>query len=61
MLGRVVGTSDGALAVARNANEILDEGDAAFAGFLAATSEFAAANPDVGLADEDEPTAVVPV
>jgi hypothetical protein len=55
VLGRVVAASDGALAVARNANEILDEADAAFAGFLAAVREFAAANPDLGLAAE-EPT-----
>ena len=55
VLGRVVGASDGALAVARNANEVLDEADAAFAGFLAAARDFAAANPDVGLAEE-EPT-----
>jgi putative flavoprotein involved in K+ transport len=55
VLGRVVGASDGALAVARNANEILDEADAAFADFLAAAREFAAAHPDVGLAEE-EPT-----
>ncbi len=29
VVGRVVGASDGALAVARNANDILDEADAA--------------------------------
>jgi putative flavoprotein involved in K+ transport len=55
VLGRVIGASDGTLAVARNANEVLDEADAAFAGFVAAAHEFAAANPDVGLAEE-EPT-----
>jgi putative flavoprotein involved in K+ transport len=55
VLGRVVGASDDALAVATNANEILDEADAAFAGFLAAAREFAAANPDPGFAEE-EPT-----
>jgi len=55
VLGRVVGASDNTLAVARNANEILDEADAAFAGFLATAREFAAANPDLGLAEE-EPT-----
>jgi putative flavoprotein involved in K+ transport len=53
VLGRVVGASDGALAVARNANEILGEADAAFAGFLAAAREFAAANPDTGLTEEE--------
>jgi putative flavoprotein involved in K+ transport len=55
VLGRVVAASDHTLAVARDANEILDEADSAFAGFLAAAREFAAANPDVGLAEE-EPT-----
>ena len=53
VVGRVVGASDGALAVATNANEILDEADAAFATFLAAAREFAAAHPDLGLAEED--------
>ena len=55
VLGGVVGSSDDTLAVAGNANEILDEADAAFVGFLAGAREFAAANPDVGLAEE-EPT-----
>jgi putative flavoprotein involved in K+ transport len=61
VLGRVIGASDGTLAVARNANEVLDEADAAFAGFLAAAREFAATNPDVELSEE-EPTgsAVLP-
>lgn len=61
VLGRVLGASDGTLAVARNANEVLDEADAAFAGFLAAAREFAAANRDVELSEE-EPTelAVLP-
>jgi putative flavoprotein involved in K+ transport len=61
VLGRVLGVSDGRLAVARNANEVLDEADAAFAGFLAAARAFAAANPDLDLAEE-EPTgsAVLP-
>jgi putative flavoprotein involved in K+ transport len=55
VLGRVVGASDGAVAVAMNANEILDEADLAFTGFLSAAREFAAASPDRGLAEE-EPT-----
>lgn len=61
VLGRVLGASDGTLAVARNANEVLDEADAAFAGFLAAAREFPAANPDTELAEE-QPTrsAVLP-
>jgi putative flavoprotein involved in K+ transport len=53
VLGRVVAASDGTLAVAGNANEILDEADEAFAGFMAAAREFAAANPDVELAEEE--------
>jgi putative flavoprotein involved in K+ transport len=61
VLGRVLGASDGTLAVARNANEVLDEADETYAGFLAAAREFAAANPDMDLAEE-EPTgsAVLP-
>ena len=55
VLGRVVGTSDGTLTIARNANDILDDADAAFGGFLAAARELAAANPDLDLAEE-EPT-----
>jgi putative flavoprotein involved in K+ transport len=55
VLGRVIGASDGTLAVARNANEILDEADAAFAGFLAAARDYAAANPNPDLSEE-EPT-----
>jgi putative flavoprotein involved in K+ transport len=53
VLGRVAGASDGTLAIERNANEVLDEADAAFAGFLEAAREFAAANPDVDLAREE--------
>lgn len=61
VLGRVIGASDGTFAVARNANDVLDEADAAFAGFLAAALEIAATNPDVELS-EGEPTgsAVLP-
>ena len=55
VLGRAIGVSDGTLAVARNANEVLEEADAAFAGFLAAAREFAATNPDLELSEE-EPT-----
>jgi len=54
--------SDGRLVVASNANETLDEADAATDGFLAAAREFAAANPDVELAAEEsaEPKAPRP-
>ena len=53
VLGRVLDASDGRLVAARYANEVLDEADSAFAGFLTTAREFAAANPDLGL-DEDE-------
>ena len=53
VLGRIVGASDDGLTVARNANEILNEADAAFSGFLAAAREFAAANPEMDLAEEE--------
>jgi putative flavoprotein involved in K+ transport len=53
LLGRVVSASDGALAVERNANEILDEADVALADFLAAARALAAANPDLDLAEEE--------
>jgi putative flavoprotein involved in K+ transport len=56
VLGRVVGASNGAFALARNANEILDEADAAFAAFVDAAREFAAADTTPGLTEED-PTA----
>ena len=55
VLGRVIGASNGTLAVARNANQVLDEADAAFAGFLAAARAHAAAHPDLDLSVE-EPT-----
>ena len=55
VVGRILDASDSSLAVARDANEVLDDADAAFAGFLAAAREFAAANPGVDLA-EDDPT-----
>jgi putative flavoprotein involved in K+ transport len=53
VLGRVIGTSDGTLAIVRNANQVLDEADAAFAGFLAAARDHAAANPDLPLSEEE--------
>ncbi len=61
VLGRVLGASEDMLAVAQNANDVLDESDAAFAGFLAAAREFATAHPDIALAAEDPaPSAVLP-
>jgi putative flavoprotein involved in K+ transport len=53
VLGRIIGASDGTLTVARNANEILDEADASFGGFLAAADECANANPSMDLADDE--------
>jgi putative flavoprotein involved in K+ transport len=55
VLGRLLGVSDGRLAVARNANEVLEEADETFAAFVVAAREVAAAHPDIELA-EDEPT-----
>ena len=57
VLGRVLGARDGKLMVARSANNVLDEADAAFASFLAAARELAAASPDCDLAEEEETTA----
>ena len=57
VLGRVLGARDGGLMVARSANDVLDEADEAFAGFLAAARELAAASPDCDLAEEEETTA----
>lgn len=54
VVGRIVGASDHTLTVAGNANEILDEADAAFTGFLAAATELAAADPTLGLAEEEQ-------
>jgi putative flavoprotein involved in K+ transport len=54
VLGRVVGASDGTLTLASSANEVLDEADAAFGSFLVAARDFAAANPDVELNEEEE-------
>ncbi len=53
VVGRVLGVSDGRLVIARNANEMLDEADAAFSSFVAAARECAAANPDLELAAEE--------
>ncbi len=60
VLGRVLDASDGRLILATNANEVLDEADAAFAGFLAAAREHAAADPDVELAEEEPDRSAAP-
>lgn len=59
VLGRVLGVSGSRLALASDANEILDAADAAFAGFVAAARDFAATNVDVDLED-DEPISATP-
>ena len=41
VVGRVAGASGGTLAIDANANQILDEADTAYAGFLSAAREFA--------------------
>ena len=53
VLGRIIGASDGTLAVAGNANDVLDEADAAFAGFVATAREYAAAHRDLNLLEEE--------
>jgi putative flavoprotein involved in K+ transport len=52
VLGRVAGASDGTLTVDGNANDVLDEADASFAGFVEAARGFASANPELELAEE---------
>jgi putative flavoprotein involved in K+ transport len=59
VIGRITGASDGTLTVASNANEVLDEADETFAGFLAEAREFAAANRDLKLAEEEPAEPVV--
>jgi len=54
VLGRVIGVSDGTVTAARDANDVLDEADASFAGFLAAAREFASANPGVDPAEQED-------
>ena len=53
VVGRVVGASDGRIALIANANAILDEADQAYASFLSAASEFVTrGNCQGDLADE---------
>ena len=54
VLGRVLGTGDGRLMVERNANEVLDRADEAYAGFVAAARELSARHPDWDLAEEEQ-------
>lgn len=53
VLGRVLGARDSRLMVERSANGVLDQADQAFAGFIAAAREVAAADPDCNLAEEE--------
>lgn len=53
VIGRILDASDRRLAVGTNANEVLDEADSAFDGFLTAAREFASAHPDLDLAEDE--------
>ena len=55
VLGRILGASDETLTIASNANDVLDQADETYVGFVSAARQFAAANPDLELAEE-EPT-----
>jgi len=55
LLGRVVGGADGTLSIAQDANQILDQADAAYAGFIDAARNHAAANPELDI-EEEEPS-----
>ena len=52
VVGRVTAASGGAVAIAANANQILDTADTAYADFLAAAREFAAEGGQEELAEE---------
>jgi putative flavoprotein involved in K+ transport len=52
ILGRISGASNATVTVARNANEILDEADQTYVGFLDSAREFAATSPDLQLDEE---------
>lgn len=60
VVGRVVAISSGKVTLARNANEILDEADAVFAGFVSAARDHATANPDLELGDDEPETLSAP-
>jgi len=53
LVGRITAASDHTLAVARNANEVVDEADETFASFLEAARELAAAHPNFELTEEE--------
>jgi putative flavoprotein involved in K+ transport len=52
VVGRAAGASGGQVAIEANANQILDEADAAYDGFLAAARELAAQGAAEDLADD---------
>ena len=60
VLGRILDASDRRLAVGKNANEVLDEADSGFDGFLSSAREFASAHPELDLAEDElgEPQAL---
>ena len=53
VIGRVTGASDGELGVQANANQILDEADQAYAGFVAAARDFITRGGEDGLTEAD--------
>lgn len=53
VIGRVLGASDHSLAIRGNANDVLDEADATFDGFLATARDFVAAHPELDLPEEE--------
>jgi putative flavoprotein involved in K+ transport len=61
VVGRVLGVSGNAVGIKTNANQILDESDQAYEGFLAAAREFAAAAIPGDLTEEQlAPTSTLP-
>lgn len=53
VIGRVTGASGGELGVQANANQILDEADQAYAGFVAAARDFITRGGEDGFAEAD--------
>jgi len=53
VLERVVGAFDGRFAIASDANQILDQADAAYTDFLDTARQFAAEHPDLDIGNEE--------
>jgi putative flavoprotein involved in K+ transport len=53
VVGRILGASGPKVAVATNANQVLDEADATFDAFVTSAREFAFAHPDLDLAEDE--------